>query len=182
MKRSLTFLALALALCGCERGCLSTWWQSHTRQPPPITGSQPDEHPGCVAGFSRCMGGELQASRDAPNVKCTPEGCACPWDAVGKCDHGCVQEGVAFELGADAGALQLCAPERVADVIADGEIVLDAGEIACEMEGYRCADGVVSSCATPKAARCLHGCAKLHDVVLDIDDLRSAALVFCARR
>lgn len=128
------------------------------------------------------MGGELQVSRDAPNVKCTPEGCACPWDAIAKCDYGCVEEGVAFELSGDAGPPQLCKPEHVADVVAAGEVMLDAGEIACEMEGYRCADGVVSSCASPEAARCVHGCAKLDDVALDTDDLRSAALVLCARR
>ena len=182
MTRSFLPFAFALALSGCERGCLSTWWESHTKPQPVITGSQPGEHPGCVSGFTRCMNGGIQASRDAPNVKCTPEGCACPWNAVGKCDHGCVEEGVAFELPEDAGAAQLCAPEHAADVVADGEIAMDAGEIACEMEGYRCSEGIVSSCAAPKAARCVHGCAKLDELAVDVDDLRTAALVLCARK
>jgi hypothetical protein len=128
------------------------------------------------------MAGSVQASRNAPNVKCTPEGCACPWDDVAKCDHGCITEGVPFELEVDSGAMQLCAPAHASDVVQDDEITLDAGEIACEMEGYQCKDGVVSSCTEPKLARCVYGCAKLDDTVLDLDDVRTAALILCARK
>lgn len=175
-------LIFALGLSGCERGCLSTWWEHATKPKATALGPTDEEPSKCESGLLRCSAQKIQASRHAPEVKCTPEGCACPWDDVAKCDHACVVEGVAFELPVDAGAAQLCAPANDGEVFVENAVVLDAGEIACEMAGYGCADGVVSSCETAKTARCLHGCASLDEARLDADDLRAAALVLCARK
>ncbi len=181
-------MLLAAMLAGCQRGCLSTWWQSHAsggtaQQNPTIP---PEEKPGCVAGFIRCTGGNLQASRAEPNARCTPEGCVCPWDDVGKCARGCVLQGVPFEMSVDAGVTQLCLPddERAVVSIEQSAQTWDAGgDLACEMEGYFCRDGRVLSCGNPRAIVCVHGCAPLDDLQLDEedDDLHTAALVLCAR-
>jgi hypothetical protein len=181
--------ATVLALSGCERGCLTTWWDSHTTSgaggqqsltPPPA------EKPGCVSGFVRCSGGSVQASRAQVGTHCTPEGCLCPWDDIGKCAFGCVLEGVPIEMPLDAGVLQLCAPDDNLGptAVVNREESGDAGdEVACEIEGFFCMNGRVSSCGNPRSAVCAHGCAKLDDVRLDEDDdLHAAALILCARK
>ncbi|HEX7664756.1 MAG TPA: hypothetical protein VF407_09600 [Polyangiaceae bacterium] len=183
--RAIVLTVFLLALCGCERGCLAKWWEGHVKttdeKPPQLTGTPNEEHVGCVAGFVRCMGGKIQVSKDAPNAPCTPEGCLCPWEDTGTCAQ-CVVDGVPFELEADAGA-QLCAPENETTVILSHErSVLDAGDVGCEKEGFFCANGVVSSCETPELVRCTHGCAFAEDLSVDVDELRSAALLLCARK
>lgn len=180
---------LAATLAGCQRGCLSTWWESHTsggtsQQNPTIP---PEQKPGCVAGLVRCSAATVQASRAEPNSKCTPEGCICPWDDVGKCAHGCTLEGVPFEMSADAGVVQLCVPDDDTKILSLADVVQprDGGDVACEMEGFFCRDGHVSSCASPHAITCLHGCADLDEMQLDDDDsndLHAAALILCARK
>ncbi|MEO8878293.1 MAG: hypothetical protein ABI461_22050 [Polyangiaceae bacterium] len=180
---------LVVFLSGCQRGCLSSWWESHTHSgnvPPQLANSTPDEKPGCISGFVRCTGGAVQVSRADPNAHCSPEGCLCPWDGIARCDRGCVEEGVPVEMPSDAGAAQLCLPALDAgEIVAREETVDvgDAGEISCEMEGYLCLNGRVSSCESPKVAVCTHGCAPLDDVRLDTgEDLQAAALILCARR
>jgi len=179
---------LVVFLSGCERGCLSTWWDSHVHSgatPQNLT-TVPEEKVGCIAGLVRCTAGAVQASRADVAAHCSPEGCVCPWDDIGHCARGCVEEGVPIEMPIDAGPAQLCAPELDAgEVVSREEPVLmdDAGDIQCEMEGFSCINGRVSSCASPHVAVCTHGCAALDDLRLDNDDdLHAAALILCARR
>lgn len=95
-------------------------------------------------------------------------------------------EGIPLELSVDAGVAQLCAPDVDTSVVSHEESAQasDGGDVACEMEGFFCRDGRVSSCSKPKVAVCSHGCADLDDLQLDDDDddVHAAALILCARR
>jgi hypothetical protein len=147
----------------------------------------PEPKVGCVAGLVRCSGGAVQASRAQPEAKCTPEGCICPWDEVGKCARGCTLEGVPFEMSRDAGVVQLCVPDDDTKIFGREDVAQasDGGDVACEMEGFFCRDGRVWSCNSPRAITCVHGCADLDDMQLDDDDptdLHAAASILCARK
>jgi hypothetical protein len=87
----------------------------------------------------------------------------------------------------DAGVVQLCNSDDDTKIIGHEEVVqpADGGDVACEMEGFFCRDGRVSSCANRQALTCIHGCADLDDMQLDDDDptdLHAAALILCARK
>lgn len=182
-RRAIALTIFVVGLCGCERGCLSRWWEHHVAASgaPQLTGTPDEERVGCVAGFARCLGGKLQASKDAPNAPCSPEGCRCPWEDTGTCTR-CVEDGVPFELEADAGA-QLCVPDDEATVLLPPEPLLaDAGDGVCETEGFVCVNGQVSSCETKETVRCTHGCAFADDLAMDVYGLHAAALLLCARK
>ena len=165
---------LALALAGCERGCLARWIAGEsasggasptTRQDHAIDLSGTD----CSDGLLRCHQGHVEASRTSHvSARCgegqSPEKkaseCVCPWDLVTACT--CVLEGVEISASPDAGARQLCRPEQpVARPVLGSD---DASVTVCADEGTTCRDGIVRVCDAPAAvsrtvAYCIFGCA-----------------------
>lgn len=155
---------------GCERGCLQKRANEWLGGGGPGGGAVPrigGEMPitaACPDDLARCSGNRVRAAaRIAPDTKCSPEGCACPWDDLGPCAHGCVVEGLELDVSRPHALTQLCAPApgsaQLAVEVPAGSIsqTLDgtaAGEsdaepiadIACEIERYRCDRGVVFAC------------------------------------
>ncbi|MDF2692756.1 MAG: hypothetical protein K0S65_1139 [Labilithrix sp.] len=173
-RRFVVFLALALGVSGCERGCLSRWLGDRG-----VGGNSPEgsggEAPGraldlsgvdCSDGLLRCIDGRVEASR-AAHLRCDPSkkgesACTCPWETFTRCTSGCASEGLeAIGAASDAGAAQLCRPdEPVARPVLPGDAVaIDV----CVNEGVTCVDGIIRFCeahgqpARPIAA-CLNGC------------------------
>ncbi len=168
-------------LGGCERGCLAQWLGERgfggalpgTTGPetPPSKGPVDLGGTDCSDGLLRCVEGEIEASRIAhiPShcVKKT-EGekrgspCTCPWEVVGACTTGCVEEGLEIVASVDAGSSQLCRPDAA---VARPLLPAEGGNpIICSMEGYRCVDEVVQLCERPGqpaqlVGKCLNGCA-----------------------
>lgn len=181
MRRGYRIIGIALAavaLGGCERGCLASWLsdrgvggatpESAGRGTP----AQPLDLGGidCSDGLLRCIEGQVEASRLAhiPN-SCVKTGgaekrggsCTCPWDSVAVCPSGCVEDGVEIVAWPDAGSLQLCRPEgAVARPLSPAE---SASTEICASEGFACVNEVVRLCERPGQpvrllGRCLNGC------------------------
>lgn len=172
---------LALALAGCERGCLARWMADHGvggTTPEGAGGTTPSgqarnlglEGTDCSDGLLRCVGGSVEASRaahlphpcGAEKRGGRPVVCACPWDVVARCASGCASEGVeAIGAPSDAGIAQLCRPDvPVARPFLPGDPSPD--EI-CTAEGVACVDGIIRTCEAPghvarPLATCLLGC------------------------
>lgn len=147
----------------------------------------------CPDGLARCSEGSIEASRLAsiPRPCGGPEGaCACPWDIVGWCDHGCAAEGFELVMGPREAAVQLCA-------VTPGDVVVRAPDLhdtrsvddaVCE-EGqlFRCDAGAVVDCAARAVvASCVHGCVKgaeaLEDGIGQHPLTREAAFaILCSR-
>jgi hypothetical protein len=160
-----------LALAGCERGCAWKWIDEQgLGRPSPVAPASPvaaGRAVDCPDGVARCAEGSVEASRLAtiPQPCRGPEGaCACPWDIVGWCDHGCAAEGVEVVMSPHEAAVQLCAA-------APGDVVVSAPpghdarapEVRACDEGdlYRCDAGEVVDCAAHSVvASCAHGCVK----------------------
>jgi hypothetical protein len=96
--------------------------------------------------------------------------CACPWDTVTICGHGCAVEGLVAIADPDAGARQLCRVEAaalgasagIARPPLPGDPALLSPRI-CNDVGVDCIEGSVRSCngaGSPEQvlAVCLHGC------------------------
>lgn len=168
-------LALALALGGCERGCLSRWLaEKGVGGAPRPAGSASGlslEGTDCSDGLLRCVDGRVEASIaahlphpcSAENAAEARQACTCPWETIAQCSSGCVMDGleVIGERG-DGGAMQLCRPDApVARPLLPGE---PAPKEVCVDRGVTCVDGIVRVCEAPLRptlglAVCLHGCA-----------------------
>ncbi len=136
-----------------------------------------------------------------PEAPCSPEGCKCPWVDAGTCARGCVLDGIELEMPAAVAATQLCAPidtafyrllppgslapvpQRQGPGEVDASEELDLG-IACEVEKYRCQDGVVSACVDggqTSIAVCTKGCAEGERMLFDEITQEAAVPILCAR-
>lgn len=194
-------VALALALAGCQRGCLARWLAEHG------FGSSPDT-PGavgptarapapCPAGLARCSAGVVRVSTAyTPPAGCSPEGCKCPWADAQRCAFGCSAENVEIEMPEASAKVQLCAPspgeepryartlgptEQDAAVMADDDAEVEA---ICEVERWRCANGAVSACDSGQAkplAACVHGCVDGEGMIVEDVPASSALAILCAR-
>lgn len=187
MRRPALFL-FALALAGCERGCLTKYFAEQRGEgatngesigepartrPPDLGGTD------CSDGLLRCQHGHVEASRVAHlSARCgegqSPEKkaseCVCPWDVVASCE--CAAEGLEAIGPADGGARQLCRPEQpVARPVLRED---DASVRVCTDDGVSCRDSFVHICDAPAAperavAYCIFGCAPFVQLA-DIDD------------
>ena len=177
----LALVALALALSGCERGCLSRWLEDHGAgtAPGPRTpgrGAAPSGDPAgitlaavdCPDGMARCGQGIVQVSRAYHYPEpCTgsPEQCTCPWERLGDCPHGCAAEGLEVDVPRERAMTQLCAPppassDPAAASVGDARAHVDAFSAppppdavatACDV-GYVCDKGIVVACGPPARA------------------------------
>jgi hypothetical protein len=118
---------LALALTGCERGCLSTWLSEHGLGDRSHAPMSPAGEPravdlsgiDCSDGLLRCVEGHVEASRAAHlpypcgaasqgvegrQGQSERGGCACPWELVNTCTAGCAEDGLEVIAAASDGA------------------------------------------------------------------------------
>lgn len=114
----------------------------------------------CPPGMARCVGGVVEASRAHHYpLRCrgAPEQCACPWDRLGDCPHGCAVDGVEIEAPAASALTQLCAPSSVEPEASPLTTVVSA----CDAQ-YTCVSSTVIRCGPPAVplARCTRGCAR----------------------
>lgn len=162
--RPTSALLVAFALAGCGRACGRGGAASREDGVVDLGGTD------CSDGLVRCSGDRVEASRLAhlPHP-CggSPEGqgsCACPWDVVARCASGCAVPELVAIADPDAGAAQLCRPERpVARPILPGDPAALEARI-CADRSVVCRDGVVRICDAPGAAEravaaCIAGCA-----------------------
>lgn len=187
MRRATSLLLFALAVTGCQRGCLATWI---TEQGPQPNGSNdprvaPLTSTDCSDGLVRCHAGLAQASKAgaiAQGCHATPEdphACECPFVNVATCADGCVVEDVTL-VGADA--TRTCAPPATVEVA-----TLPVAQLAaiCDGEGarFRCEHGAVFACADGGAvpvAVCARGCVVDREELDDEEvDVRAAKLLLC---
>jgi len=187
-------VAAVVSLTGCQRGCLMTWLTSHgfgTTDPAESVAKGTLDIP-CPGGLSRCADGVVSISRSyTPPQACSPEGCRCPWDPVGRCDAGCVAESIELEIPRDVALRQLCTPAPrtlLATPVPPGYERPrpdggDAIQVECEIERFRCVDGVVSSCdgAEHPLAICARGCAEGEGAVYEDVSADAAIALLCAR-
>jgi len=190
-------LVLALALAGCEKGCLATWFRDHG-----VGGSGPGGSGGeaprfdlggtdCSDGLARCVGGRVEISRAAhlPHPCTTREGkaCTCPWEPGPTCATGCASEGTEIVASVELATLQLCRPDApVVRPYLPGDPPVSG---VCDAAGFTCIDGVLRACeaATKSIAAagvCLHGCEPRVGLPSDHGDpttLDGAAAILCAR-
>jgi hypothetical protein len=205
-----TLAALALALAGCERGCLSTWLveqgvgrtpdtprsgtPSHGGTGPQVAPSGPSVELGgtdCSDGLARCTDGNVEISLmgHVPHPCAAPKersaACACPWKVAGRCSAGCVSEGLEVAAAPEVALVQLCAP---VEAVSRPVLATEATVVTiCADDGVSCVDGIVRSCAArgqpaQLVSVCVHGCAP--GATLDPDDLRTGngpAAILCRR-
>jgi hypothetical protein len=176
VSAALALAALAFGVSACERGCLSRWLEEKSVTPAVGSGGgHRDAAPSfdlqgtdCSDGLARCVEGRVETSVAAhvPHP-CTPSrekpgSCECPWQVAGRCEAGCVKDGVEVVATPDVARAQLCAAtEPLLRPLLPAET---ASVSICADEGVSCVDGVVRACATrgqPAAAigGCAHGCA-----------------------
>lgn len=178
--RAALLVGAVAVLGGCERGCARRYAE-HLLSPGsseiPRPGSDLPSTATCPDALARCTGGHVvAAARPPPDMRCSPEGCACPWDDLGACATGCVAEGLELDVARERALTQMCAPKPGAEstfaiAVAPGSIPAADGrtggstrpmseqadedtgveerpfvEAACEIEKYRCDGGVVFAC------------------------------------
>ncbi len=208
LGRALALGSVVLALCGCERGCLSRWLADHGAggaggPGTPGRGAAPSGDPAgitlaaidCPDGMARCGQGIVQVSRPYhyPDP-CTlsPEQCRCPWERLGDCAKGCAADGLELDVPRERALSQLCspappAPADDANARFASSAPADAVVSACDL-AYVCEKGVVVACGPPARAigACTAGCAR-EGQGFDVDDdtmpvSPSAALAVLCRR
>lgn len=203
-RTAVLLVPLAIAVGGCQRGCARRYAErlfapgSGGELPRP--GGDMPMTAACPEGLARCSGGHVfAASRLPPDTRCSPEGCACPWEDVGACAAGCVVDGLEVDVSRARARTQLCAPTtgtgtsfalpvppgshlagQGANTAADAEATAD---IACEIEKYRCDRGIVFRCegGAISIARCLQGCAEEGGTVLAPVTAEQASALLCLR-
>ena len=191
-------MAALFLLCGCQRGCLSTWIRDRgaaSKIATPLTMMRGID---CPDGLARCVGGAVEVSHVAriprpcpPSNK--PEECQCPWEAVGECPRGCAEEGTIVVVPPDRASSRLCAPDP-ANPSARPVVGIPAPPGACDTLGYRCMGSLVIACspapgdagavAAPVArpfAACVRGCAQEGEALGEEEaDPEGAARILCA--
>jgi len=104
---------LLALLAGCERGCLRRTIEEKLGgggELPQGRGDLP-RSAACPEDLARCSAGRVRAAgRLAPETKCSPEGCPCPWDDLGACTYGCAVDGLELDVSRERAFKQLCAP------------------------------------------------------------------------
>jgi hypothetical protein len=162
-NRLVPFVVLiGLPLGGCKRGCV----QLPTGGAEDGSSSLGLEGTDCSDGLARCVDDRVEVSRLAhlPHpCGSTPEGrgaCACPWDAVARCDTGCAAAGLVALAEPDVASRQLCRP---AAILSRPAFPADATPRICAGAAVVCVDGIVRICdegGRPERllAVCLHGC------------------------
>lgn len=149
MKRVRTILIFALLASGCSRGCLRTWFEEHgvVGRPPIVPGAvDPSaEQVLCPGGIAKCSSGIVLVSKSEKPQACSPEGCRCSWNEVGRCNAGCVVEGLEVEMSREKAASQLCldGPDRS---VAQANDSPDSLAEACDGPGAACHEGMLASC------------------------------------
>ncbi len=187
-------MAVALALAGCQRGCLTDWLTNRgildDPKNPPSGGSMALQEVDCPDGLARCVNGvvetSLSARRPSP-CKGSPEECDCPWTKGPRCASGCVVDGVEIEVPADRAPAQVCAPSGDAPAYARPNVPGTPPPLGapCGEDRFRCIAGAVLGCSPAPAravAECIQGCV-LEGEELDDDEVddRAAAALLCAR-
>jgi hypothetical protein len=196
----------AVFLSGCERGCLSSWFKARgIDQAPTAFGGKggplaPRDTP-CPSGLARCSGGIVRVSRSfTPPTACSPEGCRCPWDDAATCARGCALEAIELEMPREVAVRQLCAPapdeaafsrlpSATETAVLHHEPRADAGEdeeaddVLCDVERYRCTDGIVIAChgGAHAVAVCSAGCADGERMIFADASDAVATVVLCKR-
>jgi hypothetical protein len=182
-----TLIALAVALAGCERGCLSTWLAEHGAGAGDPSGARPGT-PGfggsgprgsggrdsaaatldlggtdCSDGLARCSAGQVEVSiaghvpHPCAAPKETPGACACPWQPAGACAAGCVKEGLEVVAAPEIAREQLCAADAM--TLRPATIAESAVVTICADESVACVEGMVRICpARGQPARLAGAC------------------------
>ncbi len=200
VKRPVALLSLmALALAGCERGCLTTWLEEQGigARAGGARAAADDAGPfvlggtDCSDGLARCTNGRVEVSRAAhlpyPCGGATERSgaCVCPWEAVGGCESGCASDGLEIVAPPDVAREQLC---NAADLVLRPLLPSERSVVSiCAEEGFSCREGIVQLCArtgqpAQRIAGCVEGCA--HDVQVDHGDRVTpdgAATILCRR-
>ncbi len=185
----LLLFATATALPACRRGWLADWLSGHgvgeDRQSPSLPGSLHLQEVDCPAGLTRCVDGVItvaQAFRHPEPCKGSPEQCTCPWQVIGRCEVGCVADGVSTPIPLALARAQLCATLPGAPPLA---LPPRIGTVAsgCGDEGYRCSGTTVWDCRTKQAvATCARGCAEEEGQLDDPSANEQAAVgILCSR-
>lgn len=184
-------LALAGLACAfglsCKQGCGAGRDEPTSLEGLRSGGSLPLRAVDCPDGLARCEEGTVVVSRLAtiPQPCAGPfEHCACPWDKVGDCPHGCAADTVELVMEAARAKTQLCAPGPDTGAFA---LPVTSGPppiATCEEgERYRCSEGVIADCAAGAAvSRCMMGCVS-EGASVDSDDVRreAAFAILCSR-
>ncbi len=167
-------LALAVAVAGCERGCLTRRADELGGRTAAsafaVTGTD------CPPGVARCRDGNVEvAIAGHVPAACAGEACRCPYRFELRCPRDCASPGAEIAMEPALARAQLCAavdrsfaapPVATADVSCEG--------------AYRCRAGQVVQCGQRAVARCVFGCAT--DDALDEAPSDEAAVdVLCAR-
>jgi hypothetical protein len=183
-------VAAFLSLAGCERGALMNWLLSlgagEGRSGSNPVGSLRLNQVDCPAGLVRCVDGVVelaQAYRHADPCQGSSETCSCPWQFVGRCDGGCVSDGLAVSMTAARAAAQLCSPGDLDPSPAVPQLAANPPTVSCGDERFRCTGAKVIACAPPRfVASCIHGCAE-EDATLDEEGMGDSVAVniLCAR-
>lgn len=176
LGQRLATMLFAIALAGCERGCLTRWIAENkdgVKPTPSVRGQELDLNGvDCADGLLRCSAGTVETSRvshlparcaNAVKGEKRATECVCPWDAIAHCTSGCADENrtvIATDL--DGGASQMCKPLQpfARPVLPEDHASVDV----CADDGITCRDGIVSVCvaaASPSRpiAHCIFGCA-----------------------
>jgi hypothetical protein len=190
---------LAVALGGCDRGCLSTWLAEHGAAiGAPGSGGRDAAATtldlggtDCSDGLARCSAGQVEVSIaghvphpcTAPQER--PGACACPWQHAGSCAAGCVKDGLEVVAAPEIAREQLCA--STAMVLRPATVAESAAVTICADDSVSCIDGMVRVCPAPGqparlAGACANGCAT--GISLDQGDVVAgdgAAAILCRR-
>jgi hypothetical protein len=188
-RRALGLLGL-LSGVACERGGLTNWFVGHglVHRDGARSESLRMNEVDCPAGLVRCVEGIIEvakASRHPEPCKEGSEGCACPWLRVGRCEHGCVSDGVGISF--QGARTQVCLP-GAEDPLVGVSPPLGAASPSrpptpCGGELFRCDHSMVIACAPQRVlANCLRGCVE-EPSTLDDEAIGEAAAVnlLCAR-
>ena len=184
--------ALTLTLAGCQRGCLSGWFETSGLFGAPAAdkgGAFSLASVDCPGGMARCVGGVVEMSRAAtlgPDCQGAPGGCACPWTTVGSCEGPCAVDELELALEAAVAHRQLCAPPS-GEAVALPLLTPPASPLSsCQEDATaECRDGTVYRCgegAPPQPElRCLRGCVAEGLALDTLVPPGSAAAVLCLR-
>jgi hypothetical protein len=175
-----------MLLAACERGCARPWVTGQRAGETSSSGLSAMNAVDCPDGLARCEHGVVSASRLATiSLPCNggPARCACPWDVLGSCAHGCAVDGVELVIDQQQARTQLCAPPPDASVFARSTWPVPVPSPCPEGQRYACREGMTLECASSTAiGRCTQGCYAEGASIEDERVGREAAFaVLCSR-